>query len=107
MKKYKIEITEIAKNDLEEIIFYLKHNLTNDIVANNYKDLFRNKIKTLENIAGSTQILDKGLTGHENIRKVNVRKYAIFYIINEDINVVTILRIGHLSMDLEKYLKDI
>lgn len=107
MKKYKVEITEIAKNDLEEIIFYLKNNLANDIVANTYKDLFRNKIKTLENIAGSTQILDKDLTGYENIRKVNVRKYAIFYIINEDINLVTILRIGHLSMDLKKYLKDI
>ena len=51
-------------------------------------------------------ILSEELTGHKNIRKINVRNYLIFYIIDEDNSKVSILRIGHAFMDWEKYLKD-
>ncbi len=32
----------------------------------------------LENVAGSMLILNEELTGHKNIRKINVRNYIIF-----------------------------
>ena len=60
----------------------------------------------MENTASSFPILDEKLTGHKNIRKVNVRNYLIFYIVNENSSKVSILRIGHAFMDWEKYLKD-
>lgn len=46
------------------------------------------------------------LTGYTNIRKVNVKNYIIFYIINEVDNKVSVVRIGHAFMDWEKFLKD-
>jgi len=51
-------------------------------------------------------VLDKELTGHENIRKVNVRNYIIFYRVDEKSSKASVLRIGHAFMDWEKYLKD-
>ncbi len=51
-------------------------------------------------------ILEEKLTGHKNIRKINVRNYIIFYIIDEDMDKVFVVRIGHAFMDWEKYLKD-
>ena len=42
MKKYKIKVSEAAENDLENIISYLRHNLSGDILADNYKLLLRN-----------------------------------------------------------------
>lgn len=51
-------------------------------------------------------ILDEGLTGHKNIRKINVRNYIVFYIIDNDIDKVLVVRIGHAFMYLEKYLKE-
>lgn len=106
MKKYKVEVSKTAMQDLENIISYLRYNLAGDIIADKYKLLFKQEIVNLENIAGSMPILSEKLTGYKNIRKVNVRNYVIFYIVDEEKNKAIILRIGHVFMDWEKYLKD-
>lgn len=82
MKEYLVEISETAEQDLENIISYLRHNLAGDIIADKYKILFKQELKNLENVAGSMPILDEELTGHKNIRKVNVRNYIIFYTVD-------------------------
>ena len=106
MKKYIVEISENAKQDLENIISYLRHSLAGDIIADKYKILFKQGLKDLEDIAGSMSILDEKLTGHKNIRKVNVKNYIMFYIVDEKNSKALVLRIGHAFMDWEKYLKD-
>lgn len=106
MKKYIVEISESAKRDLENIISYLRHNLSGDIIADKYKILFKQQLNELSNMAGSMPILDETLTGHKNIRKINVRNYIVFYIVDEEKSKALILRIGHAFMDWEKYLKD-
>ena len=106
MKKYIVKISETAEQDLENIISYLRYNLSGDIIADKYKLLFKQELKDLENIAGSMPILDENLTGHKNIRKINVRNYIVFYLVDEENSEALILRIGHAFMDWEKYLKD-
>jgi len=106
MKKYLVEISKTAEQDLENIISYLHHSLAGDIVADKYKILFKQEFKKLENVAGSMPILDEELTGDKNIRKINVRNYIVFYIVDEEKSKAVILRIGHAFMDWEKYLKD-
>ncbi len=106
MKKYTVKMSETAEQDLENIISYLRYNLSGDILADKYKILFKQELKNLEDIAESMPILDEELTGHKNIRKVNVRNYIIFYIIDKENSEAFVLRIGHAFMDWEKYLKD-
>ena len=106
MKKYLVEISKTATQDLENIISYLRCNLSGDIIADKYKILFKQELKNLEDIAGSISILDESLTGHKNVRKVNVRNYVIFYIVDEENFKARVLRVGHAFMDWEKYLKD-
>ena len=105
MKKYLVEISETAEKDLENIILYLRHSLAGDIIADKYKILFKQELKNLENIAGSMPILEEELTGQKNIRKINVRNYIIFYMVEEN-SKAFVVRIGHAFMDWEKYLKD-
>lgn len=106
MKKYIVEISETAEQDLENIILYLRYNLAGDIIADKYKILFKQELKNLEDIAESMPILNEELTGHKNIRKINVRNYIIFYTVDEEKSKALVLRIGHAFMDWEKYLKD-
>lgn len=106
MKKYIVEISESAKQDLESIISYLQYNLAGELIADKYKILFKQELKNLENIAGSMPILNESLTGQKNIRKINVRNYIVFYIVDEEKSKAIVLRIGHTFMDWEKYLKD-
>lgn len=106
MKKYIVEVSETVEKDLENILKYLRYNLVGDIIADKYKLLFKQELKNLEDIAGSMPILSQELTGYNNIRKVNVRNYVIFYITDEENSKAFVLRIGHAFMDWEKYLKD-
>lgn len=85
MKKYIVEISETAEQDLENIILYIRYNLAGDIIADKYKILFKQELKNLENVAGSMPVLNEELTGHKNIRKVNVRNYIVFYNVAEEI----------------------
>jgi addiction module RelE/StbE family toxin len=106
MKKYIVKMSETAKQDLENIISYLRYDLAGGIIADKYILLFKQELKKLEDIAGSMNVLDEKLTGHKDIRKINVRNYVIFYTIDEEKDNVFILRIGHAFMNWEKYLKD-
>ena len=106
MKKYVVEVSKTAEQDLENIISYLRYDLAGDIIADKYKMLFKQKLNDLENLAGSMPILDESLTGHKNIRKLNVRNYILFYVIDEEKSKAIVVRIGHAFMDWEKYLKD-
>ena len=99
MKKYIVEVSESANIDLENIISYIKHDLKENIIADKYKILFKQAIKRLEDVAGSMPILNQEITGHRNIRKLNVRKYIIFYIVDDENNKVFVVRIGHTLMD--------
>ena len=106
MKKYIVEVSENATQDLENILKYLRYDLAGDIIADKYTRLFKQELKNLEDIAGSMPILSEKLTGYKNIRKINVRNYVIFYMLNEENSKALVLRIGHTFMDWEKYLKD-
>ncbi len=76
MKKYKIEISETAEKDLENIISYLRYNLAENIIADKYKILFKQELKRLEDIAESMIILDEKLIEHKNIEKWLVHKHS-------------------------------
>lgn len=51
-------------------------------------------------------ILNESLTGHKNIRKLNVKNYILFYVIEEEKSKAIVVRVGHAFMNWEKYLKD-
>ncbi len=51
-------------------------------------------------------VLEIDLTGHPDIRKINVKNYLIFYKIDKTNNIAYVIQIGHAFMDWEKYLKD-
>lgn len=105
MKKYIVEVSETANSDLENIISYIKYDLKEKIIADKYKLLFKQALKRLEDVAGSMPILSEELTGYKNIRKINVRKYILFYIVDNENNKVFVVRIGHALMDWENLLK--
>lgn len=106
MKKYIVELSETANQDLNNIISYLRDTLSGDIIADKYKILFKQALIDLEDIAESMPILSEELTGHKDIRKINVRNYIIFYIVDEEKSKAFVVRIGHAFMDWEKYLKN-
>ncbi len=99
MKKYKVQLSNMAKNDYKNIVRYIKYELLEPNIAQRYSILIKDKIKTLEFQPDRFAVLE-----HENLKKYEFRKIAIknyiaFYRINEDKAIVNIERILHSGTD--------
>ena len=46
-KKYRIELSIKAKNDIKSIVLYIKNNLNEPSIANKYAKMIKEEIKTL------------------------------------------------------------
>lgn len=99
MNKYKILFSIKAKNDLKLIISYIKNNLLEPNIAQKYAKLIQNEIKSLEYSPKKFPILDIKIKSYKEIRKLTVKKYIIFYIIDEENKTVIINRILGGSMN--------
>ncbi len=50
MKKYTVEVSKTAEQDLCNIISYLRYTLASNIVADKYKTLFKQALKDSKNV---------------------------------------------------------
>ena len=91
--KYKIELSIKAKNDLKNIILYIKNDLKEFSIAQKYILIFKKTIKKLEYFPQKFAIIDDILLKEFKIRKIQIKNFIIFYTISEEKTIVTITRI--------------
>ncbi len=92
-KKYKVQLSLIAKNDLRRIIMYIKDELQEPNIARKYAKLIKEEIKQLEYSPQKFAIIDIEIPNYDNIRKLIIKNYIAFYRINENEKIVYIDRI--------------
>jgi toxin ParE1/3/4 len=93
MSKYSIEITEPAERDLLEISNYIAKELMEPSIAMKLINKIGDVILDLEEMPfRNGLVLDERLA-HLGIRRIIVNNYTVFYIVSEEGNVVTIIRI--------------
>ncbi len=102
---YKVEFLPIAKEDLNDIIYYISHILKNTTAAIKLRDLF---MKGFDNILHTpyggpiyrtTEFLKNEYRSHK------VKNFFIFYTINEGEKIVTIVRVLYQKMNIENILE--
>ncbi len=92
MKKYNIEYSKEAKEDLIRIKQYIKYNLQEPETANKLISKIRMSIKTLKDIPEIQAIIDDDIIRKLEIRKLIVDNYIVFYRIkNDSIEIVRIM----------------
>lgn len=99
LKKYRIELSIKAKNDIKSIVLYIKNNLNEPSIANKYAKMIKEEIKTLEYSPKKFAIIDGDTIKDLKIRKLNIRNYLAFYRVNEEEKVVNVERILYGSSD--------
>lgn len=97
MSQYKLEITDLAEEDMEELT---------DYIASKFKDPFA-ALKTLDRIREVIASLRQWPERHEldrnpelasrGIRRIYYRNYKIYYIVGD--STVKILRVLHMLVD--------
>ena len=102
---YRLEFLPIAKKDIDEIIYYISHNLRNIIASKKLRNLF---VKSFDNILEfpyGCYVYSLNSKLDKEYRSYKVKNFLIFYTINEKEKIVTIVRILYKKMDINNILK--
>ena len=92
-EKYKVLLSTKAKEDLKNIVFYIKNNLKEPSIASKYAKIIKDEIKKLGYLPQKNAIIDDDIIIDLKIRKLIIKKYIVFYRINEKNNIVNVERI--------------
>lgn len=91
--KYRVQLAIKAKNDLKNIIMYIKNELQEPETAKKYFKIINKELETLEYNPQRFAVLEGKLNKHYDIRKIIIKNYLAFYTINENERIVNIERI--------------
>lgn len=100
--QYRIEITDLAEEDLENAGDYIAYELKNPTAAVNTVNGIRKQINSLANFPEQNELDEDEVLAELGVRKDYYRNYKIYYIIDKD--TIYIVRILHMLVDSRAWL---
>ena len=104
MERYKVEITERALRDMEEIYSYIARELGAPETALRLFDRLTEAALSLEYFPARMALVPFEPERSAGLRRLNVERYAIFYLIDDSNVVVTNVLYGR--SDIETRLRE-
>ena len=102
MLKYKLEITGLAEQDLEDAADYIAFELKNPSAAVNMVKGIRKQINSLKTFPERNELDEDPILADLGIRMDYYKNYKIYYVIEED--VIIIIRILHMLVNSRAWL---
>lgn len=103
--RYDIHITNAARRDLAGAAEYIEVVLKNPTAANNLLDEAETKINSLADFPKKYSLVDDPVLSLWGIRFVIVKKYFAFYMIDDEKNMVFIVRFLYQKSNWNAILK--
>lgn len=103
---YEINITEKAQYDLNNAALYIAETLNNRSAAAQLFETADREISSLADFPERNPLVRDTLLAANGIRMQAIKKYLAFYVVRNETNSVTILRIIHSRRDWISILKD-
>jgi plasmid stabilization system protein ParE len=89
---YSLSITDIAEEDILNTVTYIADVLKAPTAANNLLDEIEKHEKILENTPNIYPVVPDEYLAQNGLRFALIKNYLMFYTINEDEKVVTVIR---------------
>ena len=102
---YKVEFLPLALKDMDNITYYISNNLNNPSAAKELADSFINGAESLMNFPHGLSVFKPIKKLKYDYRSVKIKNFLMFYTINEEEKVVTIVRVLYRKMDINTALK--
>ena len=99
MKVYRINITDIAKQDIRDIGKYIVNEFIQPIAALNKINEILDAIDTLEQMPDRIALVKDKRLASQGIRPLYVKNYTIFFRIVDSLNVVDVIRVLYSHRD--------
>jgi len=104
MANYKVELTKPAKSDLEDVYAYIStQSLTPAAALKTVKNI-KEEIKKYLSYMPYYPLVDDPQLASMGIHRMVVKKYLVFFVIDEEKNTVTVRRIIHGARSWERLL---
>ena len=104
--KYFYQFTKSAKNDLEQILHYIKVELNNPTAATSFINKFQESVTNIQLFPKSCpKVTNKFLPEYIIIRKKLI-KYILYYSVNDNLKSIIILRVIFSHRDTDNILKN-
>ena len=105
--KYSYQFTKSAKNDLEQILHYIKIDLGNLTTAFSFINKFQESVTNIQLFPKSCpKVMNKFLPEYIIIRKKLINDYILYYSVNDNLKSIIILRIIFSHRDTDNILKN-
>lgn len=98
------QLTYIAQEDFENMIRYMVEKLCNLQAAAAFADAVEDGLDNLCKFPSKGHIVENPYLSVGNVRMLVVRQYILYYLVDEEERVITVLRIGHSLQDQDKLL---
>ncbi len=101
---YKLEFLPKAKEDIDNIIYYVSNNLKNKQAAINLANKFIEGAHSLLVFPYGLPLLETTRKLKNEYRYLKIKSFIMFYIIGESNNTITIVRIIYEKMDINNII---
>lgn len=99
MKEYRINISDLAKQDLISMVDYISNDLQEPIVAEKIVDMIIDTIFSLEEMPKRIGLVKDERLAKKGIRSLYVKGYSVFFRINDNLKIIEIVRIIYAQRD--------
>ena len=103
--RYTVNLSPEAVKDIDGIFQYIAIALGEKEIAVNMINLIEKKILSLDEMPGRHKIFDNEPWKSRGVHIMPVKKYLVFYVVDESNNSVNVFRVIYGSRDIEKILK--
>ncbi len=103
---YKLTFLPLAKKDMDEIVYYISFNLKNKKAAlDSANEFIKNANNILTFSYGASEYTSLVNKLEYTYRCVKIKNFYMFYVIDEDKKVITIVRVLYRKRNIDKLLK--
>ena len=100
--KYTVNLSDKANKDTDEIFEYISTVLCEKEAAVNMINLLQESILSLDEMPGRYRLYENELWKKRGVHIMPVKKYLVFYLIDDETKTVNVIRVIYASRDYEK-----
>jgi len=101
---YQVQSTSTARRDLKGIYSYIADVLLEPVIAERQYSRIEEAIYSLDSLPERFRRYEKEPWRSRNLRIMPVDKYLVFYTVDNENHIVSVIRIMHGSRDIENQL---
>ena len=103
---YDVEVSGYARLDMKNIYDYIANTLQEPVIAEKQYSRIEKAVYSLDNLPERFRRYDKEPWRSRNLRVMPVDNYLVFYVVDNDSQIVTVMRIMYGRRNIENELNN-